>query len=112
CTNCFPDTGNLAGWALARDPEMRMALYSYQQDGVIRTFLHYQGPEYQAVLFASTDALHVQYPDRFKRFFPKGDGHTVLELPRFYTLAIRDTSVHDWTQAFLDDSSAWTDTIE
>jgi hypothetical protein len=112
CTNCVPDTGNLAPWALARDPGLRLALYSYQQDGVISSFLHYDGPSYQTVLFAFSDAVNAQFPDRFKRFFPKGSGHTILELPAFYTQSIRSESIHDWTQAFLDNSPGWQDTIE
>lgn len=112
CTNCSPQYTFLLDWAFKRDSTLRAAMYSYQQDGTISGFLDLNGPDYQTLLLDITGQVHALDPDRFKRFFPKGTKHTVLQDDLFYTQSIDGLRVRDWTQGFLDDSSAWVDTIE
>jgi hypothetical protein len=112
CTDCDIQLTYLSDWAMDRDPLLRTALYSYLQDMVIRGFLNLDGPHYETILRATTDDIHQRHPDRFKRFFKHGAGHTVLELPNFYTLSVNGTVVRDWTVDFLTNSPQWQDVID
>jgi hypothetical protein len=112
CTECSTQYTYLLDWAFQRDSELRTALYSYQQDGVISFFIDLDGPAYQDLLLTVTGDVHQRDPDHFKRFFPLGTTHTVLQSPEFYTQSIRGVSLLDWTNGFLDDSAAWVDTVE
>jgi Pectinacetylesterase len=112
CTECDEQYTFLLDWAFERDPLLRVAMYSYQRDGVISGFIDLSGPAYEELLLGVTGELHRRNPERFQRFFPKGTQHTILQYPEFYSLAIRGSSIRDWTAAFLDDGAGWTDTIE
>ena len=112
CTRCNEQYSYLTGWALDRDPWLRAALYSYQQDGVISFFIDLDGPAYRDLILDVTGNLEAEYPNRFERFFPLGDEHTVLLSGTFYEQTIRETSLLDWTRAFLDDPESWADVIE
>lgn len=112
CANCTTQPAYLADWALDRDPNLRVALFSYLRDGIIRMFLKLDGPSYQALLQSVSGDLHSRHPDRFKRFFKSGASHTVLELPEFYTLSVAGTTVRDWTAAFVTNGGGWQDLID
>lgn len=112
CTRCNEQYSYLTGWALDRDPWLRTALYSYQQDGVISFFIDLDGPAYRDLILDVTGHLEAEYPNRFERFFPLGTEHTVLLSGTFYEQTIRETSLLDWTRAFLDDPEGWADVIE
>ncbi len=112
CTECDTQYTYLLDWAFRRDGSLRTALYSYQEDQVIRGFLDLSGSGYRDLLLDVTGELVRRNPDRFKRFLPLGDGHTVLQSTSFYSQSIDGTTVRDWTQAFLDDAPGWTDLVE
>lgn len=112
CERCSEQYTYLYNWTFARDPMARVALYSTQQDMVIRAFLSMSGLAYGELLLAVTDQIQAEWPTRFRRYFPQGDVHTILRSPAFYTRAVNGVSIRDWTQAFLDDSAAWVDVIE
>src|SRR5262249_19295305 len=102
CTECNMQYTFLLDWAFQRDPTLRVAMYSYQQDGVISTFLDLSGADYQPLLLEVTGEVRRRNPERFKRFFPLGTSHTILQYPAFYTQTVNGTGVRDWTAAFLD----------
>ena len=41
-----------------------------------------------------------------------GRGHTVLELPNFYTLTVDGVTVRDWTADFLSNAPGWQEHID
>jgi hypothetical protein len=45
CTECDNQYSFLLDWAFERDPSLRVAMYSYQRDGVISGFIDLSGPE-------------------------------------------------------------------
>lgn len=51
--------------------------------------------------------LPKEFPDRFKRFFLKGDSHCVED----YFYAIDGMTYAEWVGHFLNDNTAWTDRI-
>jgi len=112
CTECDPQYTYLLEWAFERDSELRVAMYSYLQDGVISFFIDLSGPAYEDLLLAVTGDIQGRYPERFNRFFKTGSNHTVLLSPEFYTQTVDGITVRDWTQAFLDDAPAWRDVVE
>jgi hypothetical protein len=112
CTECSRQFSFLIPWSLERDAGLRVALYSFQQDAVIRSFIHYSATQYQSLLLDVTGEIESGDPQRFKRFFPRGDSHTILERDLFYEQQIGSESIRDWTQAFLDDGDAWRDLVE
>lgn len=111
CTDCTTQLTYLTTWALDRDPTLRVAYFNYQQDGVLRFFLKLDADGFRSLLLSVTDDLRAQHSDRFKRFFPPGESHTVLELPSFYTESLSGTTVRDWTADFLADGPAWQDLV-
>lgn len=112
CTRCDEQYTFLYDWIFTRDPGARVALYSTQEDMVIRGFLSLDGPRYRTLLTDITTQVHEGWPDRFRRFFPAGSVHTILRSAAFYTKTTEGVSLRDWTQAFLDDAPGWTDVIE
>ncbi|MBY0278822.1 pectinacetylesterase family protein [Candidatus Binatia bacterium] len=112
CTECAQQYTYLIDWSLDRDSELRTAMYSYQQDGVISFFIDLDGPAYQSLLLSVTGDVHARNPERFERYFPQGTTHTVLLSPEFYTQRIDGVSLLDWTNDFLADGPGWVDTIE
>jgi hypothetical protein len=112
CTRCAEQLTYLTEWGLDRDPTLRVGYFSNLRDFVIRTFNNLSADAYEALLLGVTDDLHSRQPERFKRFFIQGEQHTVLELPSFYTTAIGDTTVRDWTADLLTDGPKWQDLIE
>ena len=112
CSECTEQTAYLADWAMERDPELRVALFSYNHDNTIPLFLGMDANSFEALLLEVSGDIHDRQPDRMKRFIKTGNGHTVLELPSFYTLAIDETTIRDWTAAFLTDGSAWVDIVD
>lgn len=112
CTRCDEQYSYLTGWALDRDPWLRTALYSYQEDGVISFFIDLDGPAYRDLVVSVTDDLEAEYPNRFERYLPLGTGHTVLLGGDFYTQSVGGASLLEWTRSFLDDPDSWEDVIE
>ncbi|MDX2171247.1 MAG: pectin acetylesterase-family hydrolase [Deltaproteobacteria bacterium] len=112
CTRCAEQVAFLTEWGLARDPSLRVGYFSTLRDVVIRSFLRLEPPAYEALLRETTDALHAAFPDRFKRFFIQGEGHTILELPQFFGTEVLGLSVRDWTADILTDGDNWQDVIE
>jgi hypothetical protein len=112
CTRCDEQITYLTEWALERDPTLRVGYYSNLRDAVIRAFNNLSADAYEALLLDVTDDIHSRQPERFKRFFIQGEGHTVLELPIFYTTEVNGTMVRDWTADLLTDGPQWQDLIE
>jgi hypothetical protein len=112
CTRCEEQVTYLTEWALERDPTLRVGYYGNLSDVVIRSFNLLSPEAYEELLVGVTDDLHGRQSERFQRFFIQGEGHTVLELPIFYTTEIDGTSVRDWTAGLLDAGPAWQDLIE
>ena len=112
CADCYPQTTNLSGWALQRDPTLRVALFDYLQDPVLRAFLVLDADGFDSLLRDVTGAVHDGFPDRYKRFFKQGATHVALVVPAFDTLEIEGTALHDWTTDFISDGPQWQDLVE
>jgi hypothetical protein len=112
CTRCADQLTYLTEWSLERDPDLRVAYFDYLQDFVLRFFLAVTPEEFEALLRQVTDDIHSRQGERFQRFFPQGEAHTVLLSPEFYTLALEGTTVREWTEGFLAGTPTWRDLVE
>lgn len=143
CQDCLVNghISPLIGWALERDENLRVAIFSSWFDSIIGdTFLGMAPYLFQQALARETGALHERFPERYRRFIVDDSTHTTLlgdptgiigtdlsaiELPDGFLSnlgAIRigslvDTRIGDvttamWLQAFVDGDAAWVDTVE
>ncbi len=124
CTECGGQPAFAIDWGLARDPELRTAMFSYLDDFVVSAFLALDGPAYEALLRRVTDELHARHPERFERFFVAGASHTILlgagiapgggigVEGTFRSLAIDGVGLPEWLADFLADGPRWRDLIE
>lgn len=81
CEGCLDNAHitRLIDWELEHDPKLTIGVFSSYEDLVLsEIFLKITGPEYHDALIAETDKLSKKYPDRYKRFFIKGNSHTAL----------------------------------
>jgi hypothetical protein len=112
CADCDEQYSYLTDWALDNDPALRVSYFSFLQDGVIRFFLSLEAEAYESFLTSVTDVIHARHPDRFQRYFIQGGGHTMLELPMFYTTTSGGVSLRDFTDDFINGGPAWQDVVE
>lgn len=120
CTECASGQQTaLIGWGLKNDPSIRTAAFSSYGDAVIgTTFLKMQAADFKALLLEKTGAVHDAFPTRFERFFVEGVEHTTLILDQStstlggYLTPVDGVSVSDWTKAFVDGTSDWTDRLQ
>jgi hypothetical protein len=141
CEGCLDD-GHVTGvldWWLARDPDVRVGVFSSWYDSIIGdVFLQVAPADFRDQLAAATGALHDAWPDRYRRFVVDGRMHTTLlgdptgivgsdlsavelppdalslftdlELGHLDTTTLGGVAFADWVQGLLDgDDAVWTD---
>lgn len=109
--NCELCKGQLLYWYsdMLKDSKVKIALYSSYTDSVIsQAFLKIKPEVYKSLLLNVSKDLNSNHPDRFKRFFIKGDSHCVED--RDYD--VKGLKYWDWVVAFLNDSETWKDVLE
>lgn len=81
CEGCTA-TGHitrLVDWQLERDPHLQVAVFSSYRDYVVsEVFLEIGGEAFESALIEETGVVHAAWPDRYRRFFVKGNVHTTL----------------------------------
>lgn len=112
CTDCARQELFLLDWALARDSELRVALYGFQTDPTIMEFFELDQPAYLDLILSVTGEIRARHPDRVQRYLVAGAGHTTLLFKQFYEQSADGVRIADWTQAFLDDGEGWRDIVE
>lgn len=119
CVDCFnPDGGgiyNLALYLAEKWPEQRMALFSNEQDGIIRTFFGYglndckggtySGPAFEEGLYKLRDEI-LGEDTVWGSYIINGSGHTVLASPAYYTTEVAGVPLTDWLEDLLDGNTA------
>lgn len=110
CEACDDQLIGLIPYALARDPDMHAGLFSYLNDSVIGTvFLQFYA-DYPDVLWQTTDPIHANFPDRFRRYFVEGFEHTILQDALFYGGWPQPQPFYQWFDGFLRrDLEVWQD---
>ncbi|MCB9786922.1 MAG: hypothetical protein H6744_09555 [Deltaproteobacteria bacterium] len=131
----------LVEWTLARDPGVRVAVFSSYYDSIIAdVFLGLAPAVFRDALLSETDRVHAAFPDRYRRFFVDGVTHTAMlgdptgiigsdlsaiELPPNASdlltkvviggLDVTTSGgvlVGDWLRAFVTDDPTWVERLE
>jgi len=107
CPTCKQDMSALVSNLAAQFPSDRMALLSYTQDGVIRTYFGQTEAEFQANLY-SLAASKLDPLPQARYYFVTGTGHTFLGKPSATTA--QGVPLWTWITQFVNDDAAWTST--
>lgn len=109
CADCIADDGHGTGihiYALDNDPDLRLSLLSFTQDGTIAGFFfEVPGPVWQQALIEEMAELEAAHPERTRSFIAPGTDHTFLLNKT--DLAIEGITVLEWVTAMLDGSDEW-----
>jgi hypothetical protein len=109
CPECREQLLNLYPWLLARDPKLKVGMFSSYLDSVVgEEYLNMSLNDFRNLLVTTTNAIHTRFPDTFKRYFIKGTGHCVSTY--FYSVA--GVSIFDWIKDLVTDSPQWKDVLE
>lgn len=125
CPDCTSNghVTRLIEWQLAADDNFRLGALSFSADAVISvTFLQVNPANFTSWLLAETGRTTDLFVDRYKRFIPAGNAHTValrevceggggLQIGCLET-EIDGVDVLDWLTALLDDSDEWVDLVD
>jgi hypothetical protein len=109
CPGCRNQLISLYPWMLGNDPNLRVGLFSSYQDSVIgNIYLGMSPPAFENLLMDSSELIHDQYSETFKRFFVKGSSHCVTD----YNFRLRGVSVFEWIAALVSEGDDWDDLLE
>ncbi|WAS93493.1 pectin acetylesterase-family hydrolase [Nannocystis punicea] len=114
CADCFGVDGggisNLATYLGEKWSEQRLALFSSEQDGVIRTFFgyglddcdggSYSAKDFEAGLYELRDDI-LGEGGVWGSYFVPGTGHTILSSPAYYTTEVDGVPLTAWIEALL-----------
>lgn len=110
CSDCDQQLINLIPYALARDPDMHVGLFSYLNDSVIGTVFLQTYDNFPHLLWQNTDPIQQAYPDRFRRYFIEGMEHTILGSDQYYGAPQQPQPFYDWFAGLLErDLTRWVD---
>jgi hypothetical protein len=113
CPDCqgSPHSTPIIGWTLARDPGLRVSIFSAYEDTVIAdTFLMIGGPAFKQALLDETGKLVMAHPERAKRFYIEGTKHTTAG--NLQASVVNGVSIDQWLGFMLADDPNWTDTLQ
>lgn len=114
CPDCIAEDGHGTGvftWALDQDPDLRLSLMSFAQDGTIAgVFFQVPGPIWQEELLEEMAEVEAAHPERVRSFIAPGVDHTFLQARP--DLAIEGITVLEWVTAMLEGSVEWTSVQE
>ncbi|CAG0933692.1 hypothetical protein TFLX_03177 [Thermoflexales bacterium] len=109
CPQCREQLIQLYPWLLARDPQLKVGMFSSYQDSVIgQAYLGMTPTAFRRLLVETTDKIHAEFSDTFKRYFIKGTAHCVPD----YFYSVDGVSVRDWIEDLMNDSPEWQDVLE
>ena len=94
---------------LRYDQKLKIGLYSSYEDEVIsEEFLKMNPRKYKKHLKSSSGKINSAYPEKFKRFFIKGNSHCVEDFEH----EIKGTSLNEWIGQLITDDPGWKDLLE
>jgi hypothetical protein len=109
CESCDGQQIYLYDWMLRYDQKLKIGLYSSYEDEVIsEEFLKMNPRKYKKHLKSSSGKINSAYPEKFKRFFIKGNSHCVEDFEH----EIKGTSLNEWIGQLITDDPGWKDLLE
>lgn len=111
CRRCDEQLTYLYEYYLERDPSLYIGMFTSYQDQTIGMGYLWMAPQdFEDLLLEITDDIHNQYPDRFKRFFVKGNAHTIWSVGFDYE--VDEVSIRNWIEQLVARSPEWDEHLE
>ncbi len=108
CPQCGDQYIYMYPWMLARDPRLRVGVFSSYRDATFSANWEMAPEDFETLLLEKTESARKEYPDLFKRFFIKGGGHCVQN----YSYAVNGVLIWDWIGYLVANDPRWADILE
>jgi hypothetical protein len=108
CPLCGKQFIYMYPWMLARDPRLRVGVFSSYRDAMFTANWEMDPEDYEALLLATSADARKDYPDRFHRYFVEGGGHCVSD----YSHEVNGVSIWEWIGYMLADDPRWNEELE
>jgi len=108
CPRCQDQLIWLFDWMLDHDSRLKIALYSSYQDGVVSQVVGMSGEENEQLLRITTEQIHQNHPDAFKRYFTQGDSHCIAD----YYNQVDGVTLWMWLDAFINNRAGWDEVLQ
>jgi acetyl esterase/lipase len=108
CPECSRQLIYLFPWMLARDPRLKVGVFSSYHDEYFTRNWEMSPQDYEALLRETTGEIHGRYPDTFKRYLIDGGDHCILD---FYQ-RVDGVSIWEWIRYLVENDPRWSDILE
>jgi hypothetical protein len=108
CPGCKNQLVYLYDWLLAHDNRLKIGLFSSFRDQVVSTVVGMSGADNQSILMETTNKISQDHTDTFKRFFIKGESHTIGD----YYWSVNHIILWDWMTYLVNDDPRWKENLE
>lgn len=108
CAGCTDQIIYMYPWLLARDPRLKVGVFSSYHDATFTANWDMSPEAYESLLLQTTEDVRKDYSDVFQRFFIEGDAHCILN----YSYSVDGVSIWEWIGYMLSNDSRWTDVME
>jgi hypothetical protein len=108
CPLCGQQLIYIYPWMLARDPYLRVGVFSSYGDATFSANWEMAPQDFKILLLDASAAARADYPDRFHRYFIEGSQHCVLD----YSYEVDGVTIWDWISYMLENDPRWTDVLE
>jgi hypothetical protein len=95
-------------WMLARDPHLRVGVFSSYHDPTFTAHWKMDPADFETLLLETSADARKDYPDRLHRHFVDGNTHCVPD----YSTAVDGVSFWDWIDYMLADDPRWREELE
>jgi len=108
CPQCRDQLIYLYYWQLARDPRLKVGVFSSYQDATFIGNWNISPEDFKTLLLETTASIHKDYPGVFQRYLIEGDAHCILN----YSYTVNGISIWEWIRYMVNNDSRWTDILE
>jgi hypothetical protein len=108
CPQCSDQLIYMYSWLLARDPHLKVGVFSSYHDATFTANWEMSPEAYEALLRQTTESVRNEFPDAFQRYLVDGDAHCILN----YSYTVNGVSIWEWIRYMVNNDSRWTDVLE
>jgi len=108
CQQCRERLAFMYSWMLDRDPGLRVGVYSTLEDRMVSSGWGMDRMEFRALLLNTTDTIHADHSETFRRFLVAGDTHCAGD----YSVRLSGVSLWEWIGYLVGDDPRWVDLVQ
>lgn len=108
CQKCNQQFIYLYSWLLERDPKLQVGVFSSYYDTGPITHWGLTPEVFRSLILTTTEEIHAENPDTFKRYFIAGDRHCMDD----YFYKVGGYSFWEWIGYMVNDNPRWMDILE